>query len=184
MLQQRDRRSEWMDQPGRDPKSNPRALEGLRKTNRLSRTAHFVWRELLKLRLPASNSVPLRILDVAAGGGDVVIRLAKLAARHGAAIEMHGCDINATAVEHAQSATARAGLSTVTFSQLDALLDPLPNGYDAIMCTLFLHHLGEADAEGLMRRMSQAAERCVLIGDLLRSRFGYALGWPTAPGAF
>ena len=59
---------------------------------------------------------PLRVLDIAAGGGDVLIGIAKLAARHGVAIEAHGCDINPTAVEYAQNAAQQAAIPRKSFS--------------------------------------------------------------------
>lgn len=166
-----------MDQPGLNRATHRRALEGLRKTNLLSGTARFVWQELRNRGLLTSKSRPLRILDVAAGGGDVVIRLVKLAARHGTAVEAHGCDINTTAVDHARGAAGQIGLTTTKFFQLDALNEHLPEGYDVMLCTLFLHHLLEADAEKLLRRMAQSAGRCVLVDDLRRSRLGYMLAW-------
>jgi hypothetical protein len=64
----------------------------------------------------------------------------------------------------------------VRFFQLDVLAEPLPAEYDAITCSLFLHHLSEADAVSLLRAAAGAA-RLVLISDLRRSRSGYALAW-------
>jgi hypothetical protein len=48
------------------------------------------------------------------------------------------------------------------------------------MCTLFLHHLVQEDAEQLLRRMAKAARRCVLVDDLVRGRTGYFLAWAGA----
>ena len=106
-----------------------------------------------------------------------MIGVAKLAARHNVAIEAHGCDINPTAVEYAQNAAQRAAIVGAKFSQLNALVDPLPDDYDVLMCTLFLHHLSNDDARELLRRMGQAARRCVLVDDLCRNRLGYLYAW-------
>jgi 2-polyprenyl-3-methyl-5-hydroxy-6-metoxy-1,4-benzoquinol methylase len=165
-----------MDQPGLDGETHRRALDGLRTTNSISRTSQAIWRGIMDLKiLPPGR--PLRILDVASGGGDVVIGVAKLAARQNVAIEAHGCDINPTAVEYAQHAAQRAVIAGAKFSQLNALVDPLPNDYDVLMCTLFLHHLSNDDARELLRRMGQAARRCVLVDDLCRNRLGYLYAW-------
>ncbi len=46
-----------------------------------------------------------------------------------------------------------------------------------VMCSLFLHHLDEEQARGLLQRMRQAARYLVLVNDLRRSLFGYALAY-------
>ena len=53
--------------------------------------------------------------------------------------------ISPTAVDYASRQAAIAGAG-VHFFQLDALRDPIPDGYDALTCSLFLHHLDENDA--------------------------------------
>src|SRR5438270_878835 len=64
----------------------------------------------------------------------------------------------------------------VRFFQADVLREPLPSGYDAVISSLFLHHLTEEQAVALLRRMG-AAGRIVLVNDLVRSRPGYLLAW-------
>ena len=44
-----------------------------------------------------------------------------------------------------------------------------------LISSLFLHHLDSDDAVTLMRQMSRACRQAVLINDLRRTRFGYAL---------
>lgn len=176
-LAKRDRQPELMDQPGLDGETHRHALVGLRTTNSISRTSQVIWRGIRDANIPPDGGRALRILDIAAGGGDVVIGVAKLAARHGVAIESHGCDINPTAVEYAQNAAQRARLSAAAFFQLNALVDPLPDDYDVLMCTLFIHHLTAEDARQLLHRMAQSTRRCVLIDDLCRNRLGYLYAW-------
>jgi 2-polyprenyl-3-methyl-5-hydroxy-6-metoxy-1,4-benzoquinol methylase len=169
-----------MDQPGLDNESHHAALAGLRTTNSLSRVPHVIWRGLVDADLLSSNGQPLRILDIAAGGGDVVIGVAKLAARMSVTADVHGCDINPAAVRYAQSAANRAGVTAAQFFQLNALTDRLPDDYDVVMCTLFLHHLSEIDACELLSRMANSARRGVLVDDLQRSRLGYFYAWAGA----
>lgn len=174
-LAERDRRPELMDQPGLDVTSHRQALEGLRRGNRISNTARTIWRGLESLGVVRRDATPIRVLDVACGGGDVIISLAELARRAGIALDIHGCDISTTAIQHATAAAERAATPNVKFFQLDALHAPLPDDYDVIFCTLFLHHLSEPDALELLRRMAAATRQAVLIDDLVRSRLGYAL---------
>ena len=176
-LSRRDRQPELMDQPEVDKDAHRHALDGLRTTNSICRTAQVIWRGITDLNIRPTGGQPLRVLDIAAGGGDVLLGLAKLASRQGVAMELHGCDINGTAVEYAQRAAKRAAVLNVGFSQLNALTDPLPKDYDVLMCTLFLHHLSGIDATALLRRMAAAAKRGVIVDDLRRTRFGYFYAW-------
>jgi 2-polyprenyl-3-methyl-5-hydroxy-6-metoxy-1,4-benzoquinol methylase len=179
-LMQRDRQPELMDQPGLDGETHRRALAALGKTNKVCRVSRAIWRSIRDARILPTDGRPLRILDIASGGGDNIIGIAKLAARQGVSIEAHGCDINPTAVEYAQKAAAASGASGVQFFQLNALQEQLPEDYDVVMCTLFLHHLIETDAREMLRRMAHAAKRYLLVDDLRRNRLGYFYAWAGA----
>ncbi len=164
-----------MDQPDLDAGEHARALSGLGRINRLSRSDAIFWPPIATLAR-ASEGSPVRVLDLASGGGDVPIALAIRAARAHLDVRIDGCDVSAEAVRFAQQhATARR--VTARFFALNALADSIPDGYDVLTCSLFLHHLNEADAIGLLRRMADAAGRMVLVDDLIRSRVGYALAW-------
>lgn len=176
-LAERNRQPELMDQPGLDPATHHHALDGLRTTNAISRTSQVIWRGIKELDETLNNGRPLRILDIASGGGDVVRGVAKLAAKYGADVEAHGCDINATAVQYAEDAASAAKLSGTRFFQFDALVDALPEEYDVLMSTLFFHHLTREDGKQLLTRMAKAARIGVLVDDLCRTRLGYFFAW-------
>ena len=116
------------------------------------------------------------MLDVACGGGDVAIRLVRRAIRKGVGLEIDGCDKSREAVRYAQH-KAKEQAVRIRFFALDAVKDAIPEGYDVVTCSLFLHHLDEAEASGLLTRMAQSTARLVLVNDLVRSRAGYALAW-------
>jgi 2-polyprenyl-3-methyl-5-hydroxy-6-metoxy-1,4-benzoquinol methylase len=166
-----------MDQPGLDDREHARALRGLGRINIVSRTASALWPSLERLaRERAPGSGPLRVLDLATGGGDTVVTLANRADLSGLAIEIEGCDVSAQAVAIARDRAA-ARMSHVRFFTLDALADPIPDGYDVLMCSLFLHHLDQDAAVLLLGRMAAAAKRLVLVDDLARSHVGNWLAW-------
>jgi len=48
---------------------------------------------------------------------------------------------------------------------------------DVVVCTLFLHHLGDGDAVALLRRMKEAGRRAVVVSDLRRTAMGAAFTW-------
>jgi hypothetical protein len=80
----RCRRPELMDQPELDLGEHVRALRGLRRINVLSRTGSVLWPAISRLaRQKRDSDAPLRVLDIAAGGGDTPIALARWAARAG-----------------------------------------------------------------------------------------------------
>lgn len=168
----RRREPEVMDQPGLDERRHAQALRGLARINMVSASAGILWPTLARLaRATAPNT--LRVLDVATGGGDVPIRLARRARRAGLPMEIAGCDISATAIKFANDRARTAGVS-VSFFELNALSEVLPGPYDAMTCSLFLHHLDDSDAVALLQKMAAAA-RCVLVNDLARSRRGLVL---------
>lgn len=172
---QRRRRPEIMDQPGLGRDEHVQALIGLHRINVLSRTASVLWPEIARLASArASRGEPLRILDVATGGGDTPIALARRAQRSGLPLEIAGCDISSQALDHARS-TAKAAGTPVTFFPHNALRDELPAGYDVICCSLFLHHLAEDEAIALLKQMAEAAGSLVLVDDLIRNQQGYIL---------
>jgi 2-polyprenyl-3-methyl-5-hydroxy-6-metoxy-1,4-benzoquinol methylase len=174
-LSQRRRRPEVMDQPDLPAPRHDGALRGLARLNFWSGSARILWGPLKALarRVPGR---PLRVLDLATGAGDLPVRLWRRARRSGLELAVEGCDVSPVAVEHARRRAARAGAG-VRFFVHDALHGPALAGYDAAVCSLFLHHLGEDDACLLLRRMADAAGRLVLVNDLERSRAGLALAF-------
>jgi SAM-dependent methyltransferase len=147
-----------MDQPGLDPGEHGRALDALARVNFLSRTAEALASALRSFQ-QRRGLAHLRILDVASGGGDVADALA----RPGWTVD--GCDLSPTAVAHAQRRGGR-------FFVHDALADSIPEGYDALTCSLFVHHLSEEQAIVLLRRFAESSARFVAISVLDRCRAG------------
>lgn len=176
-LRHRDRQPELMDQPGLSEQEHCAALTGLRRVNLFSSGVGRIWSALRSLAASQAKPNRLRVLDVACGGGDVAVRLAMRARQSGVPLEIDGCDISATALKIAQAASRRVGLERMKFFSLNALDEPLPQGYDVIMCSLFLHHLENDEARQLMNAMASAARRAILIDDLQRTRWGYVLCW-------
>lgn len=175
-LSTRDRQPELMDQPGLDPRQHDAALVGLARVNGISRTAARLCRVICR-RIPNSSPRPLRVLDVACGGGDVAIGLWRRLQCAGRPAEVHGCDLSPQAVEYAARRAAECR-ANVTFFERDVVIQALPGGYDVICSSLFLHHLSEEHAVQFLRAARESAGTLVIISDLVRSRLGYLLaGW-------
>ena len=164
-----------MDQPGLDAAEHAHALRGLARLNRLSRSDAILWPAIEQLARRRGGS-PIRVLDVASGGGDVPIALAKRAMRAGLRLEIEGCDVSPEAVRYARRQAEGTGLS-LRFFNLDVLNEPIPAGYDVVTCSLFLHHLEEADACSFLRKAADATSGLLLVNDLVRGPVGYLLAW-------
>jgi 2-polyprenyl-3-methyl-5-hydroxy-6-metoxy-1,4-benzoquinol methylase len=163
---------EVMDQPGLDPARHQQALRGLGRVNFWSGSAGILWPRLAALA--GTTRRPVRILDLASGGGDVAIRLWHKARRADLHLDIEGCDVSPVAVEHATRQAEQRG-AAVRFFVADVLSGDLPADHDAMVCSLFLHHLKEEQAIDLLRRMAAAAGQLVLVNDLVRSRTGLLL---------
>jgi 2-polyprenyl-3-methyl-5-hydroxy-6-metoxy-1,4-benzoquinol methylase len=175
-LNNRDRQPEVMDQPGLDPTEHAKALKGLRRINTISRCSAGLFRaiEALSITQPAN---PLRVLELACGGGDTAIDLALMAKQRGLALEIHACDLNPEAVEISRSNAMRREVAITVFTA-DALAKPTDhNTFDVVYCTLFAHHLDEVDVVRLLEAMALRSRKLVLVDDLIRSRLGFALAW-------
>lgn len=173
-LDRRHPGQELMDSPQLDEALHRHALGGLTRINGLSRTAAVLWSEIRPFAKQLRGE-SLRLLDVACGGGDVAVSLARRASREGYDVRIDGADISPFAVRHATRKASAAGVSGVRFHVMNALRDAFPGKYHVIVCSLFLHHLNETDAVQLLMRMREAAERLVLVSDLRRCWAGYLL---------
>ena len=170
----RHRQPEMMDETTLDAAEHARALTGLARVNWWSRSSAIVRPALRSLATEFSSERPMRLLDVACGGGDVTVAIARWIRLAGLPVRVSACDISQTALDISQCRAEASGES-IEFFQHDLLRSPLPEEFDVVMCSLFLHHLDEPDAVRVLRSMSAAAARAVLVNDLIRSRHGYWL---------
>ncbi|WP_254510258.1 methyltransferase domain-containing protein [Anatilimnocola floriformis] len=163
-----------MDQVDLPAADHRAALASLARLNWFSRSGQILAGPIRQTAAMHTGSRPLRVLDLACGGGDVLLSLARQMQRLGRKIEWTGLDISEVAVAHAREQVRRLDLP-VEFIQADVLHGDWPRNCDVVMCSLFLHHLDETQALALLTRMGSEARQQVLINDLKRSRIGYVL---------
>jgi 2-polyprenyl-3-methyl-5-hydroxy-6-metoxy-1,4-benzoquinol methylase len=161
---------EMMDQPSADPALLAESLDDLAWMNRyLGVTAGILHQigKLLNGQLPGRISV----LDVGAGGGDVLGALGHWCRRRGVRLDGVAVDSGQTTVRLAAArlaeSTAAEGAGVVCG---DALALPFGDRrFDiAIGCT-FLHHLEADEAVAALTEMARVSERGVVVTDLRRS---------------
>ena len=180
-LVERRREPELMDGYGLDRRLHEQALDALGRVNRVSLTAARAWSEIE--RLARAGEPPVRVLDVACGGGDVLIDLAKRARAGRVEVDLLGCDVSPVALERAHERARALGVNAgdagpaLRFEQRDVLDEGLPPGYRLVLCSLFLHHLSDEGAVRLLRMLAAASGSVLLVQDLRRTPAGYALAW-------
>src|SRR5262245_60787531 len=104
-LRQRHLQPEVMDQQGLDGGEHHQALIALARINWISASGLILWpsiRALCLERAKAGDTRPIRVLDVATGCGDLPVRLWRRAKRNRTPLEVSGCDVSPTAIEHAR----------------------------------------------------------------------------------
>jgi len=170
-LSERHHQNEIMDAPDLPPAHFVETLKGLGTVNAVTRSASLMWPDL-KAAAGRHPERALRVLDVACGGADLLFSLWRKAAKDGLKVEMAGCDLSATAVTYARDEAAKAG-APIEFFVHRVPQDPLPEGYDLLMSTLFLHHLDEDAAISFLRDAAAKCRDRIVIQDLVRSTMSY-----------
>ncbi|MEM9914272.1 MAG: methyltransferase domain-containing protein [Planctomycetota bacterium] len=163
---------EVMDDPALDPALHEAALRGLGRINRLSRADARVWPAIVAAAQRQPDQ-PLRVLDLACGGGDLLVQLARRAVRQSLNIEWAGADVSPVALDYAKRRADEAGLD-LEWVRVDVFEQSLPDGFDVTMNSLFMHHLTAEQAVDVFRKMREASSM-VLINDLRRGPVAHAI---------
>lgn len=165
---------ERMDDPALSKAEHLRALRGLRRINRCTGNARAAWQPVRQLA-KASSAQNLTLLDVATGAGDVPLRLLRYAAASGIQLKVDACDLSRTALDFVSDALTDP--QQVNLFELNIVSESIPQEYDIVMCTTFLHHLSESDATLALQKMRDAARKRVVIVDLERGALNWMLVW-------
>ncbi len=114
----------------------------------------------------------LTLLEVAAGGGDMILSAQRRLAADGLDLKVILLDRMASHL-NGSPAVAVCG---------DALQLPFSDGaFDAVSCSLFAHHLEPHQLRQFMIEALRVSRRAVLINDLIRSRLHLWLVYAALP---
>ena len=158
---------EILDRPGNDPGDLEAALRDIRSVNtRLGGSR--ILREAVDPFLDwLGDGETLEILDVGAGGGDLLVDLAEHAASRGKRVRIVGVERDPTVAGIARRWVA--GRSEIEIVEGDAFRLPFAEGsFDIVTASLFLHHFAYQEAVILLRRLRVIARKAVVVNDLRR----------------
>lgn len=106
----------------------------------------------------------VRLLDVGTGNGETQEEIAAWARRCGCQVRWVGVDLSAQMIALATPGVGGAVL------RADALRLPFADDeFDAVSCTLTLHHFDDQGAVKLVREMARVSRSLVLVNDLERN---------------
>lgn len=121
----------------------------------------------------------IRVLDVAAGGGDVAAALVSWGRRRDVEIQVTVFDVSPGALVSARRRLARAALDArVDLVRGDVRRMPFRDrAFDYVICALFAHHLTDDDLVETLRRFDALAAHGIVVNDLVRRWRLYAWTW-------
>lgn len=170
ILGPRRTRPELLDRERHDPEELAESLDQVAKVNR--------WlggiRPLREQLAPLRGRAGVRILDVGTGNAEVLRDLLRrVEDRDDPGWRGVGVDIHPQMLTAARRADGE-GSHEPALVRGDALELPFADAsFDAVLCTLTLHHFPDGEAVRLVREMARVSRRLVLVNDLERSLPNY-----------
>jgi ubiquinone/menaquinone biosynthesis C-methylase UbiE len=175
-LRRRQELTELMDDPGVDKAALATSLRFIRGVNRWLGGTRAVLGHVKRWSRRWNADQEVTFLDVATGSADIPLALVRWARPRGFRVRVVGLDLHATTLELAREHVNRfAEKDAITLVRGDALALPFADrSIDYVMCSMFLHHLSDADAARAVSEMVRVARRGVIVNDLRRTWFARA----------
>ncbi len=166
---------ELMDGCSPDPERLAESLGDLAWYNRYLGGTATILHQLRPL-LDGGTPQPLELLDVGAGGADILPAVARWCERRGisvgaaVAIDL-GHETARYAASHLAGVEGGEGFAVV---RGDARALPFQDRrFDVTICSTFLHHLAPRDAVIVLREMARVSGLGMVVSDLRRGVLGY-----------
>ena len=172
-LAARDARPEWMDDPSVDEATFRAALRDIERLNALTfgHAPVLRWLDRLVRGKPVQR---LSVLDVGAGGGDLLRRIARWGARRGIAVDCVGLDLSPWAER-----AAREGGTPGRWITADLFTLEEEERFDVVTASIVAHHLDDATLPRLLRWMAARSRLGWLVCDIHRHPVPWLALWAT-----
>lgn len=153
------------DNPDEEVRENLQDIERLNRYFGGARTAPLHLSRMITER----SQTRLTILDIATGGADIPRTICRWARRRRLAVTIEAVDRSHQVL--AAAAEWSVGYPEIRLRQAEAPPLPYPDdSFDYVLCSLFFHHLTEAQGIHLLREMRRVARHGLIVNDLMRSR--------------
>ena len=162
---------EWMDDDSQSAAAFAAALTDLARVNRLTLAYRPTLRWLDEV-VRRTGARSLSVLDVGAGGGDMLRRIAAWGEHRGVAVALTGLDRSGWAEPAARAAGTAADWITADLFDLEPA-----QTFDVVICSLFAHHLRDPDLVGFLRWLDTRAQRGWMISDIHRHPVPWLAIW-------
>lgn len=146
-------------------------LRHIAAINRVSLAYRPTLRWLDDLVAAKPKGLPLTILDVGSGQGDMLRRVAEWAARRGVPVRLVGIDLNPWSARAARAATPPE--LPIRFETGDVFARVPGERVDVVISSLFTHHLPDDALVAFLRWMSAVAGEGWFVNDLHRHPLPY-----------
>lgn len=170
-LRQRSTADEIMDDADHTEEAFRTALRNLEWLSRMTLGYRPTIRFLDQV-VQDCGATRLRILDVGAGGGDMLRMIAAWGARRGIALELTGLDISPWAQVHAEAEGTPARWITGDLFDL-----PDHETFDIVLCSLFAHHLRDPALVRFLRWLDARSRVGWMVSDIHRHWIAWAGVW-------
>jgi 2-polyprenyl-3-methyl-5-hydroxy-6-metoxy-1,4-benzoquinol methylase len=171
---------ELVDQPSPNPALLAQSLGDLAWLNRYLGGTATVIHQLNRL-LGGAFPQNLRVLDVGAGGADIVVALDEWSRRRGIHLEAVALDSGRETTKQAARNIEHSGIEGLRVTCGDARALPFASRtFDVAISSTFLHHLDEGDAVVTLKEMARVSGIGIIVSDLRRELWGYIGAWALA----
>ena len=120
------------------------------------------------------KNVPITIIDLGCGGGDILRKVSKYGKKEGYIFKLVGVDANKDAVDYARELSK--DYPEISFVACDIFSDAFEAlQYDVVLTTLFLHHFKEDQIISMLSSLINKAKSGIVVNDLHRHPMAYYL---------
>lgn len=165
-----------VDMPDADPLLLRGELRNLRIINRYLGGLAAVRKSLIPIVMSTDPGDTVEILDLATGSGDQPLALARLFRQLGRRVHITAIDNNETVLAEARNHAAGSNEIQFAHGDINALTYP-DRCFDAVICSLAIHHFSRTGAVKLLREMDRLSKIGFIVNDLSRSYFALACAW-------